>query len=76
MNVCYDETQRDCIHREKAGEAVKPNALATTSVVDDDDGIRTKGGLSGYAALSMMEDTNATEPDEEDFGGLMVRIYL
>lgn len=59
------------IHREKAGEAVKPNALATTSAVDDDDGTRTKGGLSGYAALSIIEDTNAVQPDEEeDFGGL------
>ena len=65
------------IRREKAGEAVKPNALATTSAVDEDDGIRSKDGLSGYAALSIIEDTNAIEPDEEeDFGGLMVQIYL
>jgi hypothetical protein len=46
--------------------------------VDDDYGNKSKRGISGYAALSMIDDTGAApavEEEEEDFGGLMVLIY-
>lgn len=57
---------------EKADQTVEPNALATTSAVDDDDGSKSKGGISGYAALSMTDDADAVAvEEEEDFGGLM-----
>lgn len=63
------------IYRDKAGEAVEPNAIATASTADIDEVDRPKGGLSGYAALSM-ETTEVVEEEDQDFGGLMVRSLI
>jgi translation initiation factor 5B len=53
---------------------VEPNALATTSAADDEDGYKPRGGISGYAALSMTDDADTVPVEDEDFGGLMVRL--
>lgn len=44
---------------------------------DDQPSGKSKVGLSGFAALSMTEDTmgGGVPDEEEDFGGLMVRLY-
>ncbi|KAG6885491.1 hypothetical protein C0993_001098 [Termitomyces sp. T159_Od127] len=56
---------------EKAGESVPPNtsALPPEDEHDSDYRSNTKGGFSGFAALSM-ENSQVAE-EEEDFGGLM-----
>ena len=50
---------------------MEPSALATTSATDDDYGFKSKGGISGYPALSMDDGDTVVAEEEEDFGGLM-----
>ncbi|KAG6845831.1 hypothetical protein H0H87_002519 [Tephrocybe sp. NHM501043] len=56
---------------ENAGESVAPN-LASAAPADDDYSARpSKGGFSGFAALSLTDSGPVAEEEEEDFGGLM-----
>lgn len=63
--------------REKAGEPIATNPVASASdPADQDDGSqsRSQGKFSGFAALSMQDDGPPEAPaEDEDFGGLMVR---
>ncbi|KAG5643584.1 hypothetical protein DXG03_000637 [Asterophora parasitica] len=58
---------------DKAGETVATNSLSAAAPADEENpgfSNGSKGGFSGYAALSLAGDGPAEE-EEEDFGGLM-----
>lgn len=58
--------------RENAGESVANNKIEPA--LEDDVPVRQKSGFSAFAALSV-DDAGGPEPeDDEDFGGLMVRV--
>jgi hypothetical protein len=63
------------VFRAKVDESVGSQTPATGNLSESDDRPKsqTKGGIAGYAALTMVEDTGIDPEDpEEDFGGLMV----
>ena len=62
------------IYRDKAGETVEPQKLASApDDVEDTPAKQSSLSFSGFSSLSMADNTPA-EADDEDFGGLMVRM--
>lgn len=62
------------IYRDKAGETVEPQKLASApDDVEETFEKQSRLGFSGFSSLGMADNTPA-EVDDEDFGGLMVRM--